>query len=132
MQLTKLRFNYCEHGGSSRAIRDYIGSAKHIVRFCEENPHIDVIVKVRNGHHPYIEGHYVTGSPKQITVKNLEGPSKIQQVVDMLKNSSGRKITRLKQPVMTSTPSIQGVWTPMLDLQDTKFAVEIVEGPSSS
>jgi hypothetical protein len=47
--------------------------------------------------------------------------------MDMMHNSSGRKITKLRKPVITATPSVQGVWTPMLHLQDTPFSVKIVE-----
>jgi large subunit ribosomal protein L43 len=59
-------------------------------------------------------------------VKNQE-IKQIYKVMDMLKNSSGRKITRLNRPVETQTPSIQGIWTPMLNLQNLPdFDVKIV------
>uniref|UniRef100_A0A7S1GKP3 Large ribosomal subunit protein mL43 n=1 Tax=Cyclophora tenuis TaxID=216820 RepID=A0A7S1GKP3_CYCTE len=125
-QLARLRLVYCEHGGSSRTIRDYISSGR-IVQWAKDHPHVEVEVHVRNGKHPLIEGEYLTGQPKQITVKN-QTMERIQQVVDMLHNSSGRKIKKLKRTVVTQTPSVQGVWTPMLDLQNTKFTVGIEQG----
>jgi large subunit ribosomal protein L43 len=125
-QLTKLRLVYCEHGGSSATIREYISSGR-IVDWAREHPHVDVQVTVRNGKHPYVGADYLTGHPKQITVKNMPTLNDIQKVVDQLYNSSGRKVKRLKKPVYTSTPSIQGVWTPMLDLQNTEFDVKIIE-----
>ena len=125
MQLTKLRLIYCEYGGSSAAVRDYIGSGK-IIEWAQQHPHVHVSVEIRNGKHPYVIGDYRTGMPKQVTVKN-EPTKRIPQVLDMMYNSSGRKITKLKQPVITATPSVQGVWTPMLELKDTKFQVQIVE-----
>ncbi len=70
-------------------------------------------MKPRNGHHPYIQGHYITGKDKQICVKN-EPLRRIYEVLNMLNNSSGRKIKKLNNPVRTQTPSVQGIWTPYL------------------
>ena len=47
-------------------------------------------------------------------------------------NRSGRKMTKFTKPIYTDTPSIQGVWTPSLDLQnvsseDDGFDLKIVE-----
>ena len=125
MQLTRLRLVYCEHGGSSAAVREFIGSHK-IIKWAEEHPHVKISVDVRNGRHPFVEGEYLSGKPKVICVKN-ETPHQVKKVMDMLFNSSGRKITKLRKPVITATPSIQGVWTPMLHLQDTPFPVKFVE-----
>jgi len=46
----------------------------------------------------------------------------------MLNDSSGRKMNRLDGPVQTQTPSVQGIWTPFLDLSGKEFGVEIVQG----
>lgn len=132
-QLQKLTIVYCEHGGSSRLVRDFISSGR-IIEWAEKHPHIDIELKLRNGYsnHPYIKGEYLTGSPKQVCVKN-EPIKRIHQVMEMLKNSSGRKITRLKEPVMTQTPSIQGIWTPMLNLQEVgDFKINVVTPKTSS
>ncbi|KAL7426644.1 hypothetical protein ACHAXH_000398, partial [Discostella pseudostelligera] len=93
-QLRKLYIRYCEHGGSSSPIRSYLSSSPHLLDFATSHPHITIIVKPRNGHHPYIEGHYVTGTSKQICVKNVE-QKRIKEVLEMLRNTSGRKIVRL-------------------------------------
>jgi large subunit ribosomal protein L43 len=128
-QLQTLKFFYCEHGGSSRTVRDFISSGR-IVRWAMANPQVDVEVKVRNGQHPYVLGEYLTGNPKQVGVKN-EDMKRIYEVIDMLKNSSGRKIKRLQKPVVTQTPTIQGIWTPMLDIKDAEFDIEYVYGKQS-
>lgn len=125
VQLQKLQIFYCEHGGSSRAVRDFISSGR-IINWAETHPQIEVELKVRNGKHPYLKGGYLTGPSKQVGVKN-EPLTRIYEVMDKLKNSSGRKIKRLQKPVMTQTPSVQGIWTPMLNLQDVEFDVKIVE-----
>lgn len=125
MQLTKLQLVYCEYGGSSAAMRDYISSGK-IIEWARNHSHVHVSVNVQNGKHPLVRGEYRTGFPKQISVKN-ESTHRIETAMDMLHNSSGRKMTSLKKPVITATPSVQGVWTPMLNLQDKQFNITIHE-----
>jgi len=125
-QLQKLRLYYCEHGGSSRAMRDYLGSGA-LVDWATEHPHVEIIVQPRNGHHPYINAAYKTQAvAHQISVKNFDSPKDIAQVVDKLHNRSGRKIKKVKSNVVTATPSIQGVWSPMLDLRDKPFSIRFV------
>ncbi|KAL7531759.1 hypothetical protein ACHAWF_003901 [Thalassiosira exigua] len=127
-QLRKLRIRYCEHGGSSAVVREYLSHGAHLIDFAKSNPHIAVIVKPRNGHHPYIQGEYLTGQSKQICVKN-QPEKRVKEVMTMLKNTSGRKVVRLGgKAVRGDCPSIQGVWTPMLDLKGSKFDIDIVGG----
>ena len=121
-QLIQLNIIYCEHGGSSRTIREFI-SSKRIIEFCNQNPSVNVNVNVRNGHHPYMEGNYRTGKSKQICIKN-EPMKRIGNVLNMLNNSSGRKISKISKPIITQTPSIQGVWTPMLDIDQQSFEIQ--------
>ena len=127
-QLQKLRIRYCEHGGSSAAVRSYLSQSPHLLDFATNNPHITIIVKPRNGHHPYIEGQYITGQSKQICVKNTD-EKRIKEVFAALRNTSGRKIVRLGGlAVRGDCASIQGVWTPMLDLNGSKpFDIKMVE-----
>mmetsp|Transcript_8113 Transcript_8113/g.19948 ORF Transcript_8113/g.19948 Transcript_8113/m.19948 type:complete len:134 (+) Transcript_8113:68-469(+) len=126
-QLKKLCIRYCEVGGSSSAVRDYLAASPHLLNFATDNPHVSIVVKPRNGHHPYVEGQYVTGQSKQICVKNTD-QKRIREVFDMLKNSSGRKITRLGGlAVRGDCLSVQGVWTPMLDLGESEFDIKVVE-----
>lgn len=126
-QLSKLSVVYCEYGGSSRTVRDFISSGR-IIDWAKEHPHIDIELKVRNGKHPFVQGNYLTGPSKQVTIKN-EDVAQIYTVMDMMKNQSGRKIKRFNRPVITQTPSIQGVWTPMLALESAAdFKIHVVEG----
>ena len=127
-QLKKLSIRYCEHGGSSDAVRTYLQQSPHLINFANENPHISIVVKPRNGRHPYIQGEYVTGQSKQICVKNT-AEKRIKEVISALRNTSGRKIVRLGGlAVRGDCPSIQGVWTPMLNLGEKPFEINIVGG----
>ena len=64
------------------------------------------------------------------SVKN-EPIKRVHKVIQMLNDSSGRKMNRLEGPVQTQTPSVQGIWTPFLDISGKDFGVEIVQGGSS-
>lgn len=125
-QLTRLRLCYCEHGGSSATLREYIGSGR-LAAWAASQPHVEVDVKVRNNKHPFVEANYKTQAAfHQVSVKNSPHWKDIQDVLDMLRNRSGRKITKITTPVLTDTPSIQGVWTPFLNLQhEPSFSVKI-------
>ena len=125
-QLQKLWVFYCEHGGSSKAVREYLGAGK-LVEWATEHPHVDIILKPRNGKHPYVRGIYKTqATAHQVCIRNST-PEEIGQVMDKLHNRSGRKIKKLVKPVVTQTQSVQGVWTPMLDLRNKPFPVRFVE-----
>ena len=123
-QLQKLTLVYCEHGGSSRTLREYVASGR-VVDFARANPSVEVEVAVRNGRHPHVAAEYRSGWAKQVCVKN-EGMGRIGRVMSMLRDSSGRKMAaRLGGPVRTQTPSVQGIWTPFLHLGETEFRMEM-------
>mmetsp|Transcript_911 Transcript_911/g.1382 ORF Transcript_911/g.1382 Transcript_911/m.1382 type:complete len:132 (+) Transcript_911:48-443(+) len=124
-QLQSLNIVYCEHGGSSRAVREYLSSSR-IIEFAKQNPSVSISSKLRNGCHPYVQANYVTGSDKQVCIKN-EPIKRIVNVMSLLNNSSGRKISKIGNPVRTLKPSIQGIWTPMLDIRNTSFDIKFVE-----
>ena len=138
VQLQTLTLKYCEYGGSSRALREYLANGR-LAEWAARNPTVAVEVKVRNGHHPLVQADYLTGRNilHQVSVKNYEKWQDVQEVCQMLANRSGRKITKITQPVLTDTPSIQGVWTPFLNLHhdsainsngdDTSFAITFHE-----
>jgi large subunit ribosomal protein L43 len=129
-QLQKLVLTYCEHGGSSRAVRDVVSSGQ-LSQWAVDHPHVQIHVRVRNGRHPYVEGSYVNFAKHQVGVKNRTSGD-VLSVCDLLHNRSGRKIKKVTTPVVTATPSVQGVWTPFLDLATTRFPVTIVEANGES
>jgi large subunit ribosomal protein L43 len=139
-QCKKLTLYYCEHGGSSQAVRDYLQS-KQLIQWAKERPTVDIQVRVRNGKHPFIKAEYLSApiSGKrpdlgaiihQVCVKNKQHNYSLQAIEDTLSklyNKSGRKMTKFTKPIYTQTPSIQGVWTPSLDLHlQPPFEMKIV------
>jgi hypothetical protein len=163
-QCQKLTLRYCEYGGSSRAVRDYLSSGR-LVDWATSRPSVEIKVKVQNGKHPIVTGDYVTKAVSNksiggnmtgkqskpvihqiclkskgghgqgngnnasdnhdnlITVINFDkkvnktnGANPIEDALNLLYNKSGRKMKKFTKPIYTDTPSIQGVWTPSLDL----------------
>jgi large subunit ribosomal protein L43 len=131
-QLQRLTLRYCEHGGSSRFVREAVASGR-LSEWAAAHPHVQVHVSRRNGKHPYVEGEYLNTAKHQVGVKNRP-LSEVLGACDMLHDRSGRKLKRLVKPVVTDTPSVQGVWTPFLDLASATFPLEIVEpgGPAGA
>jgi hypothetical protein len=163
-QCQKLTLRYCEYGGSSRAVRDYLKSGR-LINWAVLRPSVEIKVKVINGKHPIVTGDYVTKSVSnksiggnmtgkqskpvihQICLKSkgghhggnnqhdnnnnlittvvgnfdkkvnkTNGANPIEDALNLLYNKSGRKMKKFTKPIYTDTPSIQGVWTPSLDL----------------
>lgn len=135
-QLQKLSVYYCEVGGSSQAVRDYLASGQ-LVEWARVRPHVQIDVRVRNGHHPHVKADYLTQTKEtkhQICLKSNKAKTpNVEGIFDLLSNRSGRKIKKLTKPIYTDTPSIQGIWTPALNLHLTpEFAMEIVTVNSNS
>ena len=152
-QCRTLTLRYCEHGGSSRAVREYLASGK-LLEWASSRPTVEVRVSVANGRHPNLSAGYETQAVSNKTAANhgvasrpvlhqvclrskgaSSGPDEkaalserggtgtgplpkhpVEAALDKLYNKSGRKMTKFTKPIYTQTPSIQGVWTPSLDL----------------
>ena len=190
-QCKQLTLRYCEHGGSSRAVREYLASGR-LLEWAVERPTVDIRVRVRNGKHPNLQADYLTKSvsnknalngiqsklvvhqvclkskgiseeeqhirrqpshkrddqrqyhrkrQNQRSLLSAEGlenndnddhdehwKNPVEAQLDKLYNRSGRKMTKFTKPVYTDTPSIQGVWTPSLDLhREDAFEMKLVE-----
>jgi large subunit ribosomal protein L43 len=133
IQLKRLSLHYCEHGGSSRVVRDYLKSGR-IVSWCQDHPDVYVKVNIRNGHHPFVQAQYKTGASQQVTAKTCTTVKSVEELMNMFYNRSGRKTSKaLPQSVQTQTPSIQGIWTPMLELRNVEFGIQhVVAGGAMS
>lgn len=57
-QLKVLTIRFCQYGGSSRGVRDFLTS--RLAQFKEENPTLTVNVVAKNGQHPILIGEYRT------------------------------------------------------------------------
>lgn len=106
-QLKELVIRYCDWGGSSRGIREFI--AKDLVGFADANPQLKISVVRRNNMHPVVRGRYINGREKVADVKNISR-NEVRHFTTRLRNQSGRKVKKFSKPVITERPSIQGYW----------------------
>jgi len=125
-QLQTLVLRYCPIGGSSSGARDFI--SKEFVEFAKRNPQVQCKAILGKGKHPVVEGRYVWGVNKVCDLRN-KSPNQILDLVELLRNTSGHKVTQFKVPVVSKKPSIQGMWQPGVT-QNVKFEIK-AENPAA-
>jgi hypothetical protein len=108
-QLKTLAFRYCPHGGSSRHAREFL--KKGLLQFARDNPQVEVLAFAKFNKHPVVEGRYVWGVNKVCDLRN-KTEEEIADLIALLRNTSGHKVTLFKTPVYTKLPSVQGTWAP--------------------
>ena len=79
--------------------------------FARQNPQLELHAAVGAGKHPVAIGSYLYGDDKVIDMKNAE-PDHILSVCTELRNTTGRKITKIKKEIYGKVDSIQGKWEP--------------------
>ncbi|KAG9319303.1 hypothetical protein KVV02_002584 [Mortierella alpina] len=84
---------------------------KDLIQFAKEHPHVEVIVTPRPSKHPVIRGLYLNGKDKVVCVRNME-PLDIAGKVNLLKESAGNRMKDFKKPVISTTESVRGIWSP--------------------
>ncbi|KAG4306050.1 hypothetical protein PORY_000038 [Pneumocystis oryctolagi] len=108
-QCKKIQFCYCDWAGSSRGMILFL---RHMFsKFAQSHPYIEMIVSRRPGKHPILRGVYINGREKVICVRNLD-PQQILKKAELLKNSSGAKLKKVKWPVSSMNTSVRGIWSP--------------------
>ena len=80
-------------------------------KFAAANPQVEFSVSPRPGKHPVVIGHYINGRTKPVCVRNLS-PFEILQKVELLRDASGDKLRKTNKPVLSTKPSVRGVWSP--------------------
>jgi large subunit ribosomal protein L43 len=106
-QLAKLTLNYCQFGGSSRGVRKFLRYG--LTDFANANPQVLITAQPRNYKHPSATGHYINNKTKSIGLRKMS-PKEVTEVVNELRNTSGRKMTKINYIRQTETPSVQGEW----------------------
>eukprot|EP01027_Heterolobosea_sp_BB2_P003104 GEZU01004701.1.p2 GENE.GEZU01004701.1~~GEZU01004701.1.p2 ORF type:complete len:151 (+),score=20.81 GEZU01004701.1:48-455(+) len=127
-QLRKIIINYCDIGGSSRGVREYINT--ELFKFAEKNPQIQFEVKLRRGHHPYVAGEYVHGKVHTHPLQNVSAETVAEKLL-MLRNQWGTKAKKMLYGKKTRNPSIQGEWNPLLFRKFKNFGPSVDAQPST-
>ena len=94
--------------------------------FALSNPTLEIVVSKVNGRHPNVKAEYRTGWDKVVGVKNMDVADIMEQIV-RLNETSGRKLTKFTKPVYAERMSVQGRWTPGLDLREEEFGMKEVK-----
>ena len=84
---------------------------EQVTDFARKNPQLQIEAVLGAGKHPIVTGSYIRGQDKVIDVKN-ENPAKILQTCIDLRNTTGRKVTKIKKQVYGQIESVQGKWQP--------------------
>ncbi|KAG2370220.1 thioredoxin-like protein [Suillus spraguei] len=109
-QIRKIVLEYCQKLPSSSNTRIFISN--DLQRVAWQNPHVEFVVKQRNGHEPIARGFYVNGRDKVIPLQEFE-VNGVEKKVQLLLDSSGAKIKPLKKGriVESTTEAARGIWS---------------------
>jgi large subunit ribosomal protein L43 len=119
-QLKTLVLRYCPIGGSSIGAREYLRTG--FLDFAAKNPQVECKAILGKGKHPAVEGRYVWGVNKVVDLRKKD-PKQIAQQVELLRNTTGHKITEFKTPIYSKRPSLQGYWKPGV-ARNVKFDIK--------
>ncbi|KAG1841312.1 thioredoxin-like protein [Suillus subalutaceus] len=109
-QVRKIVLEYCQKLPSSANTRTFISN--DLQRVAWQNPHVEFVVKQRNGHEPIARGFYVNSRDKVIPLQEFE-VNGVEKKVQLLLDSSGAKIKQLKKGriVESTTEAARGIWS---------------------
>ncbi len=62
-QLKNIRLYFCDFGGSSTGVRDFLKS-EDLVNFVNKHENVKLEVYLKRGHHPYMSSTYINGYVK--------------------------------------------------------------------
>lgn len=115
----RITITYCNFGGSSSGIRDFL--RQRLPNFAEKYPEVEFRILEKPGKHPVLKGEYSTPN----TYTNADGGNTIKQIcvrkwnidvienkLKLLINSSGKKLSKPKHTVVSTNPSVRGIWSP--------------------
>lgn len=108
-QLKRLVLKFCDISGSSRGAREFMET--QLPAFQSANAQLEVEAVLNRGRHPNLHGFYRNGRDRVVDVKNQTAEN-ILEAAARLRNSTGRKVVKLRHRHVTQQPSIQGTWTP--------------------
>ncbi|XP_071491556.1 large ribosomal subunit protein mL43-like [Diadema antillarum] len=122
-QLQRLTFQFSKVHGTSRGVRDFL--EEDIIDFARKNPQIVLYVTPHNKFSsPRVVAEFLNGQKRSVQLSKLDRDEVAKQV-ELLRTQSGNDVVRIRKPIHTDFPSIQGTWHPFAnkqtDLNVTQF-----------
>jgi large subunit ribosomal protein L43 len=125
----RIILSYCNFGGSSAGMRDFL--RLRLKKFAQQYPEIEFRVVEKPGQHPIVKGEYSTPNTtgnsevdafKQICVRkwNIDV---IENKLKLLVSSSGKKLSKPKHTVISTNPSVRGIWSPFYVDPNHRFKI---------
>jgi len=108
LQLRKLQVHFCDFGGSSAGVREYLQDV--LPKMAKDKPHAEIEEVLRRGRHPFVTGVYVHGGERVVCLRN-KSSEEVGETIASLCTTYGRKVKKIKKRILTLNPSIQGAWT---------------------
>mmetsp|Transcript_18709 Transcript_18709/g.52012 ORF Transcript_18709/g.52012 Transcript_18709/m.52012 type:complete len:131 (-) Transcript_18709:369-761(-) len=105
-QMRKLLIKYCDYGGSSAGVREWIQT--QLTPFAKANPHLEIIASRSPGRHPRVQARYMADGDKSLSLKNLSW-KQVSMRIQLLRDSRPVRLSKWDKP-FRSTPSVQGEW----------------------
>jgi len=127
-QLKKINIHFCNLCRSSSGVRSLIKNDLEKVK--NSYPQVTFEMHERKNRRPFILAEYVNGRTKPIGV-HYKSAKEMLQIFTKLRNEWGNKPPTLNKRVISEKVSIQGMWSPFLDL-DNKLATKQKEPLTST
>ncbi|KAJ1920111.1 39S ribosomal protein L51, mitochondrial [Tieghemiomyces parasiticus] len=106
----KLILNYCERGGSSRGMHEFLTSGR-LQTWAREHPQVEIQVQPIPFQHPQIVGYFNNGRERTVVTRKFSA-EQVEESLVALTNTSGLPDRRYRKPVISANPSVRGIWSP--------------------
>lgn len=108
-QIVRLTIKFCKSSGSSREMRKFIET--RLVDTARQNPGCVIYVKPRLFKTPVLKADYLNGNEQYLNCHQMSS-NQLEAWISWFLSRSGYELYKLKRPVTTYRPSVQGIWTP--------------------
>uniref|UniRef100_A0A3Q0RU19 Large ribosomal subunit protein mL43 n=1 Tax=Amphilophus citrinellus TaxID=61819 RepID=A0A3Q0RU19_AMPCI len=108
-QLKRVSIIFSKKASSSLGVRDFIEEG--VVDYANKNPGTVVYVSPQPCGTPKIVAEYLNGNVREEIIASKTS-QQISELLTKLTSQSGLDIIRIRKPIHTDSPSIQGLWHP--------------------
>lgn len=117
----KVTLQFCNWGGSSQGLRDFLSTKKPLEKFASENSDTMFEIKQKVGH-PQLIFHYNNGVSQSVDVRNHSVPALNKQLWEGLQRS-GNPLFKFNHKVKSENESVRGIWSPLHEDKSNRFKI---------